>query len=95
MVVAIGIDEAIHFCPEEDFDVGALDDEDKRRLLALGTTSKDNENNNAIKNIYGKLHFSRKDEILLNEIDNVSCKDIKEDTEEVSWKQKQQYGKIK
>ena len=43
MVVAVGINEVIQFCPQiksrEEFEVGGLDAEDKRRLLALGSCS--------------------------------------------------------
>ena len=41
MVVAVGMNEVIQFCPQiksrEEFEVGGLDAEDKRRLLALGS----------------------------------------------------------
>ena len=43
MVVAVGMNEVIQFCPQiksrEEFEVGGLDAEDKRRLLALGSCS--------------------------------------------------------
>ena len=44
MVVAVGMNEVIQFCPQtkskgDEFEVGGLDAEDKRRLLALGNCS--------------------------------------------------------
>ena len=36
MVVAVDINESICFCDQEELDVGGIDAEDKRRLLALG-----------------------------------------------------------
>ena len=40
MVVAVDMNDAICFCHQEELDVGGIDAEDKRRLLALGDSSK-------------------------------------------------------
>ena len=39
MVVAVDINESICFCDQEELDVGGIDAEDKRRLLALGDSN--------------------------------------------------------
>ena len=39
MVVAVDINEAIYFCHQEELDVGGIDAEDARRLLALGDSN--------------------------------------------------------
>ena len=87
MVVAIGIDEIIQFYPEGEFDVGVLDAEDKRRLLALGSTSSFQSSSNSNRELQTPLKY---DENVTKEVNNNICKDEKE-----GYSLNQQCGKIR
>ena len=72
MVVAVGINEVIQFCPRmksmEEFEVGGLDAEDKRRLLALGSCSTKRLTSSSV-----DLSYHTKDAILSKDVqDEVS-----------------------
>ena len=89
MVVAIGIDEIIQFHPEGEFEVGGLDAEDKRRLLALGSTR------SIQQNVYNSrtMQFPSKDEGIIAIETNNNNNVCKDEGDEYSWKQ--QCGKIR
>ena len=75
MVVAVGIDEIIQFYPEGEFDVGVLDAEDKRRLLALGSTSSFQSSSYCQPELQFPLKY---DENVTVETNNNICKDERE-----------------
>ena len=87
MVVAIGIDEIIQFYPEGEFDVGVLDAEDKRRLLALGSTSSIQSSSCCNRELEFPLKYN---ENVTEETNNNICKDERE-----GYSLNQKCGKIR